>query len=114
MDKVTIAELAVEGGGCTLFGQEIEGRWFFWEEGSSFGFDENDDEEIRSWESERKESFEELVPKDWPYFHPTSIHPDFVSWFSERFDLAMEQLNFRGNERMKEIVERRWRRIFEK
>lgn len=108
MDKVTVAELVVEGGGITIFGQEIEGRWLFWEEGSSFGLDENDEEEYRHWESERKESFEELIPKDWPGFRPVLIHPDFVSWFAERFDQAVNQMRYQP------MAERHWRRIFEK
>lgn len=106
MEKVVIADLAVEGGGFTIYGQEIEGRWFFWEEGSSFGLDENDDEEIRSWKSEPKESLESVLPNQWPLFHPWHLHAEFVTWFVERFPLALESLSV--PDRLKNRAQHLW------
>ena len=43
-DKVLVAEIAVEGGGQSVFGKRCEGGWSFWTEGTSMDLDENDDE----------------------------------------------------------------------
>jgi hypothetical protein len=104
MDKIKVVELAVEGGGCTIFGQYSEGHWLFWEEGSSFGLGENDDEEVRSWKSEPTESLEEVLPTDWPYFNPVSVHPEFVSWFRVHFEPVAET---------SALVKERWWHVFE-
>jgi hypothetical protein len=54
VDKLLIAEMAVEGGGITIFGSQSEGIWSFRTEGRSLDVDENDDEVWRSWSSEKR------------------------------------------------------------
>jgi hypothetical protein len=88
VDKVIIAQMGVEGGGITIYGSRSEGVWSFWTEGSSMELDDNDDEVWRSWTSEPVKSLDLVVPKDWPIFHPSKIHPDFVDWFRTTYDLA--------------------------
>lgn len=92
MDKVIIAELGVEGAGVWIYGSQSDGVWSFWTEGTSMGLDENDDEVWRSWSSESVSSLDLLVPKDWPMFHPSKIHPDFVGWFREAYEKARSKL----------------------
>jgi hypothetical protein len=86
MDKVTIAEIGVEGGGVTIYGIQSQGVWTFWTEGTSMDLDENDDEIWRSWSSEPVSSLDLVLPKDWPLFHPIEVHPDFVDWFRSNYD----------------------------
>jgi hypothetical protein len=68
MDKVTIAEIGVEGGGVTIYGIQSQGVWTFWTEGTSVS------------------SLDLVLPKDWPLFHPIEVHPDFVDWFRSNYD----------------------------
>ncbi len=48
--------------------------------------DENDDEVWRSWSSEPVSSLDDVLPRDWPVFHPVEIHPEFVEWFRVNYD----------------------------
>ena len=102
MDKVLIAEIGVEGGGITIYGSQSNGVWSFWTEGTSMDMDENDDEVWRSWSSEPVSSLDLVVPHDWPMFHPSKIHPDFVKWFREAYERARsmlpeDQLRYQNN-----------------
>jgi hypothetical protein len=92
MDKVLIADFGVEGGGITIYGGQSDGVWSFWTEGSSMDLDENDDMVNRSWTSEPVNSLDLVVPKDWPIFYPSKIHPDFVDWFRTNYDPTRESL----------------------
>lgn len=50
VEKETVLELGVEGGGATIFRTRSDtGEWHFHVEGSSMYLDENDDEVWRSW-----------------------------------------------------------------
>ncbi len=82
MDKVLVAE----GGGTTIYGGQSEGVWTFWTEGTSMDLDEDDDEVWHSWSSEPVSSPDLVLPKDWPMFFPSKIHPDFVRWFRSNYD----------------------------
>ena len=88
MDKVLIAALLVEGGGIMIYGSQSHGVWSFWIEGSSMDLDENDDEVWRSWSSEPVSNLDLVVPKDWPNFSPSNIHPEFAGWFREAYEKA--------------------------
>ena len=52
MDKITVAQLEMEGDWLTIYGKQAGVSWSFWTEGTSMGMDENDDEEWRSWTTE--------------------------------------------------------------
>lgn len=104
MDKEIIADIGVEGGGVTIFGRISKGVWSFWTEGTSIDLDENDDEVWRSWSSEPVSSLDVLVPKDWPVFYPSMIHPEFVTWFRDAYEkarsiLSEDQLRYQNNHR---------------
>jgi len=86
MDKVLIAGIEVEGGGVKILGKKSESVWSFWTEGTSMDLDENHDEVWRSWSSEPVSSLDLVVPEDWPMFHPSKIHPDFLDWFRANYD----------------------------
>ena len=92
MDKVLIAEMGVEGGGTTIFGTQEDGVWSFWTLGTSMDLDEIDDEAWRSWSSEPVTSLDLVVPRDWPIFYPSKIHPDFVEWFRQAYEKARSSL----------------------
>ena len=62
VDKETVLELGVEGGGATIFRTRSDtGEWHFHVEGSSMYLDENDDEVWRSWSCEPVRSIEEAL-----------------------------------------------------
>lgn len=92
MDKLLIAQMAVEGGGITIYGSQAKGVWSFWTEGNSIDLDENDDEVWRSWSSEPVSSLDFVLPKDWPVFYPSKIHPEFVEWFRRNYDKVRASL----------------------
>jgi hypothetical protein len=92
MDKVVIAEMGIEGGGTTIYGTQAEGVWSFWTQGTSMDLDENDDEVWRSWSSEPVTGLDDVVPKDWPMFYPSTIHPGFVEWFRGTYEKARSTL----------------------
>jgi hypothetical protein len=92
MDKVIIADMGVEGGGITIYGGQSEGVWSFWTDGTSMGLDEKDNEKWHSWSSKPVSSLDLVVPKDWPMFYPSKIHPEFVPWFRDAYEKARASL----------------------
>ncbi len=52
MDNIVVANLALEGGGPTVFGRQEGDHWVFWREGTSISLDANDEEVWRSWATE--------------------------------------------------------------
>lgn len=83
-----IACLGLEGGGLDIYG-EPGPPWIFWSQGTSMDFDEQDNEVWRSWESERTENLESLLPQNWPMFYPSELHPQFKAWFKQQLQKAI-------------------------
>jgi hypothetical protein len=92
MDKVIVADIGVEGGGITIYGGQSEGVWSFWTDGTSMDLDEKDNEKWHSWSSKPVSSLDLVVPKDWPMFYPSKIHPEFVPWFRDAYEKARASL----------------------
>jgi hypothetical protein len=90
--KSLIARIGVEGGGADIYGSREGGVWSFWTEGTSMDLDENDDEVWRSWSSQPVARLEDVLPKDWPLFHPIEIHPDLVASFRAAYEPARARL----------------------
>ena len=84
-DNEMVLQLGVEGGGATVFRTPFgSGGWQFHVEGSSMFLDENDDEDWRSWQSQRFPNIEDAVRSisadgEWVVFYPISVHPDYRS-----------------------------------
>jgi hypothetical protein len=111
VDKVLIAKIGAEGSRTSICGSHSEGVWSFWTEGTSMDLDENDDEVWRSWLSEPVRSLDNVVPKDWPMFYPSEIHPEFVEWFRANYEQARstlpeDQRRYQNNHRHE-----RWLRV---
>jgi hypothetical protein len=92
MEKITVADLGVEGGGLTMYGTRTGNSWSFWSEGTSIALDENDDEIWKTWSSEPVSDLHLVVPSNWPLFYPLKIHPAFRGWFRENYDKACSML----------------------
>jgi hypothetical protein len=113
MDKVLIAAMGIEGGGVTIYGRHSEGAWMFWDEGTSIGLDENDDEIWRSWSSKPVSTLDLVLPKGWPMFYPSEVHPDFLDWFREAYEknravMSVDQRRYQENhkhERWSEVLD---------
>ena len=87
MEKVVIAEMGLEGCGCTIYGQQVDGMWSFWRAGTSMMLDENDDEVWRSWESEPVANLLDALPDIWWLMHTYEVHPDFEAQLRQAFNL---------------------------
>ena len=108
MEKVRVAELGMEGGGCSIYGRQAEGSWSFWREGSSLDLDEDDEEVVRSWTSEPVPDLGLAVPKEWPLYHVLNIHPEFVAWFRDNYEAAKDSLGPSLGEMQGKSTHRRW------
>ncbi len=86
MAKVPIVFMGVEGGGGKVYGEESDGVWSFWWEGTWMEFDENDDE---VWPESRSDPVLELalaLPDSWSTMFPVEIHPEFVGQLRELYE----------------------------
>jgi hypothetical protein len=64
LDKVVVASMAVEGGGETLYGRQVDGVWSFWREWSSMDIDDDGNESWPSWSSEPVPDLLAALPED--------------------------------------------------
>ena len=85
MDEILIAEMGLDGGGCTVYGQCVAGTWSFWQEGVSMYFDENDDEAWKPWSTEPVAQLTDALPKSWWLMYVLYVHPDFVEQLRTAF-----------------------------
>jgi hypothetical protein len=92
MNRVLIAAMGVEGGGVTIYRSHSQGVWKFWTEGTLIDLDENEDEVWSSWSSNPVSRLDDVLPKQWPVFHPVKIHPDFLDWFRAEYDKVRTSL----------------------
>lgn len=76
-----------------------------------FDLDDNDDEAWRSWTSEPVRSLGLVVPKDWPIFHASKIHPDFVDWFRTNYDKARKSLPEHQSQYQEKHRHERWSEV---
>jgi len=106
MDKVLVAELGVEDGGCSIYGRQADGSWSFWQEGSSTDF--ADEEFSRSWETEPVLDLGLAVPKEWTLYHVLKIDPEFVGWFRDHYEESKGHLDPSLREMQAEYIHPRW------
>jgi hypothetical protein len=92
MDKITVVDLGLEGGGVTIYGNQEAGSWSFWTKVSSIGMDENDHEEWTSWTTEPVADLISVLPAEWPRFFPVEIHPAFRDWFRVHYEKACSMM----------------------
>ena len=111
-ERVLIAKLGLEGGGATILGTCIDGRWSFWDEGTSMFLDENDDEEWRTWVSEPTGHLADVVSSLWPLMSPSGVHPDFVKWFRDHYEFARAGLDESSREYQAGYADQKWQQVF--
>jgi hypothetical protein len=98
VEKETVLELGVEGGGVTVFRTRHDrGEWHFHVEGSSMYLDDNDDEVWRSWSTEPvcsiKTALREVADDGcWVFFWPIAIHPEYRTAMSKLVRAAVAKL----------------------
>lgn len=93
-----VVTIATEGGGFDVFREkDSDGKWRFYQEGTSFGLDENDDEVDREWTSERFATIGEVL--DWSQlgldllaFHARDVHPDHRDELIKYIDRLADQM----------------------
>ena len=86
MSHIIIAKMGIEGGGCTIYGQQVDGVWSFWQGRTSMALDENDDEVWRQWQSEPVANLLDALPKTWWRMSIYRVYPDFKQQLREAFD----------------------------
>ena len=98
VEKETVLELGVEGGGATIFRTRSDtGEWHFHVEGSNMYLDESDDEVWRSWSCEPVRSIEDALREVthhgcWVYCYPIAIHPEYRTVMSKLTQAAVAKL----------------------
>jgi hypothetical protein len=92
MEKVIVVDLGVEGGGATIYGDQNEGVWSFWQEGSSLSLDENDDECWTNWRTDPVSDLEQALPGAWLMMYPMKIQPAFLPWFLTQYEARRADL----------------------
>lgn len=112
MDKFVVAQLGLEGGSATIMGQFAEGRWKFWNEGTSIALDENFDEDWREWVTDPSEDLGAAVPSCWLVMAPMMIHPDFVGWFRDNYEAALAALKSSERDYVSRFRSEEWQQIF--
>lgn len=96
MEKIIAADLGLEGGGCTIYARQTDGVWWFWQEGSSMDFDENDDEVWRSWSSEPVTDLIAAFPADiWWMMSIDTVHPQFAQQLRQAYDVHRDKPGWR-------------------
>jgi hypothetical protein len=111
-EQVVIAKLALEGGGATILGTQVDGRWVFWEKGTSFVINADDSEEWKSWTSEQSRDLATLLPDFWPLMFPRAVHPDFVGWFRDHYEAARAALDEGARAYQARTPDRYWQTVF--
>jgi len=108
MKKVKVVSLGVEGGGATIYGWQVDGAWWFQQEGSSICLDENNDEAWGSWGEPAVTELGRVLPDNWLLMIPYGIHPEFVSWFLERCEAQRKTLSGHEHETRLRYTLDRW------
>ena len=85
MEPTIIATFGAEGGSCTVYGQQVDGAWSFWQAGSSMDFDENDDDSWEPWASEPVPNLLDALPEWWWCMLVLFVHPDFEAQLHTAF-----------------------------
>jgi hypothetical protein len=111
MNTIVVAKLAVEGGGADILARETDGRWAFWQAGSSV-FDADGGNEGRCWRSEPVADLAQVLPKIWPLMSPIGVHPEFLDWFRTHYEAARAALPAHEREYQEQLPHRRWQWIF--
>jgi hypothetical protein len=96
MDALKIAEIGSEGSIWTFFGRQCETGWRFWCQHDFMCDDYGVD--WASSQSKETADLESLLPfqRFWIKLDPIYIHPDFRSWFKERYDNCYRELTKEG------------------
>jgi hypothetical protein len=99
MEKIIAAKLGLEGGGCTIYARQTDGVWWFWQEGSSMDFDENDDEIWRSWSSEPVTDLIAALPGNvWWMMSIYRVHPQFAPQLRQAYDMYRDKSGWRDSQ----------------
>jgi len=94
MDAQVIVEYGCEDGMVTVYGAKSEEGWLFWRHVGTADLDDNDEvgSSPRSWAGPKTANLSEAVGKNWIFYNPVSIHPDFLPWFRQAYDAEWAQL----------------------
>ena len=101
-----ILNVAGEGGGYTILGEQHHGRWRFWRDAGSGDAgmfdDDNDDNQVNVESARTKtkpepaidycDTLDEVLKQInviWPLLHPLQVHPSFASDILQRVTLYL-------------------------
>jgi len=108
VEKAKIVSLGVEGGGATIYGWQVDGVWWFQQEGSSMYLNENDDEAWGSWSQPPVTDLAQALPDGWCRMTPSQMHPEFVAWFREQYEAERATLSADERTAQERFTHRHW------
>ncbi len=110
--QCTIIRLCYEGGGITVFGREENGVWSYWHEGGAMQEDVDDEgNDWKYWTSEPVANLADALRGKWTMMSPGGIHPSFLSWFHEQYEIQRATLS-EGQRGMQMDRHERWQEVF--
>ena len=86
METVHIISLGIEGGGPTVRGWQVDRVWWFQQDGSSMGVDDQDHIAWSNWRDPPVAYLGHALPKGWINMIPNLIHLEYVRWLGERYE----------------------------
>ena len=101
--KEVILDVAGEGGGYTILGEQHHGRWRFWRDpgsGDAWMFDDDNQVNVESARTKPTpepaidycDTLDEVLKKinvNWPRLYPLQVHPSFASDILQRVTLYL-------------------------
>jgi hypothetical protein len=109
METQVIVEYGCEDGLVTVYGAKSEEGWLFWCHASPARNDYSSIDQS-DWTGPRKTNLSEALGKNWSWYNPVSIHPEFVPWFRQAYKDQRAQLPAESSLH-REHSHRSWQRL---
>ena len=89
--RIQILEVGVDGGSASIFGEESDGVWRYWNEETSMGDDESGDELWSSRTSKPSADLLAALPAFWYLMHPVEINQDFILIIRQAYERCLAE-----------------------
>jgi hypothetical protein len=89
-------------------GWQVDGVWWFQQNGSSMDLDDQDQEAWNTWRDPPVADLGHALPEGWINMIPNAVHPEFVLWFRERYETERAALQADEREAHERSRHRYW------
>ena len=100
--------VAYEGGGARVFGREVNGVWSYWQEGGSMQDEDDEGKDWKYWTDDPVANLADALPGSWVMMSPVEIHPSFLGWFREHYEIEREKLSAYHRDLQKRRLHTKW------